>query len=291
MRSRYLPLAGLLLLGAGDALAQQAPPQVLMITREQFKPGNMTAHNKDIPAFYTLFDKAGVGASRLGLLPFSGDQNHLLYIEAYSSYADMEKTATKMDDVFGASAPMQKELDLLTKRSDVLHESQSVMIAVRRSELSYRPLALADVAKSRFLSLNVIRINAGRGPDYAEYSKQWNAAREKAALDEHTTVWQVTSGAPTGTYLLFTYARSLSESDDLRTGMDARNKKINEALGGDAVLKARLKLASEIIAQSSTTLYSFNRGISRPSPEFVTADPSFWKSSQKQVALLDAAKK
>jgi hypothetical protein len=91
--------------------------------------------------------------------------------------------------------------------------------------------------------------------------------------------------------VLFTFMRSLSENDALRAGMDARNKKLDEALGGEAVLKARLKLASEIIAQSSTTLYAFNRGISRPSPEFVTADPSFWKANQKQLALLDPAKK
>ena len=291
MRSRYLPIAGLLLLGAGEALAQQSPPQVLMITREQFKPGNMAAHNKEIPAFYALFEKAGVGASRLGLLPFSGDQNHLLYVEAYPSYAAMETTSTRMDDVFAGSAGLQKEMDTLTKRSDSLHDSQSVMIAVRRNELSYRPLAVDAVAKSRFVNLTVTRVNPGRGPDYADYLKQTNAAREKAGLDEHSTVWSVTSGAQAGTFLVFTWNRSLSETDAARTGMDARTQKLNEALGGDAIVKQRQKLYSEVVAQSTTTLYAFNRGISRPSPEFVAADPSFWKSSQKQVAQLEPAKK
>ncbi len=292
MRSRYLPVVGLLLLGGSEALAQQSPPQVLMITREQFKPGNMAAHNRDIPAFYALFDKASVGASRLGLVPFSGDQNHLLYIEGYASYAEMETTATKMEDVFGGSAALQKEMDVLTKRTDSLHDSQSVMIAVRRNELSYRPLVLDAVAKSRFLNLTVTRVNPGRGPEYADYVRQTNAAREKAGLDEHSTVWSVTSGAATGTFLVFTFNRSLSESDELRTGMDARTKKLNEALGGEAVVKQRQKLLSEIVAQSATTLYAFNRGISRPSPEFVAADPSFWKPKKPlAVAQLEPAKK
>jgi hypothetical protein len=288
MRSRYLPIAGLLLLGAGEALAQQSPPQVLMITREQFKPGNMAAHNKDIPAFYALYDRANVGAARLGLLPFSGDQNHLLYVEGYASYAEMEATATRMEE-FGPAA-LQKELDVLTKRTDALHDSQSVMIAVRRNELSYRPLPVGEVAKSRFLNLAVIRVNPGRATDYADYIKQTNVAREKAGLDEHTTVWVVTSGAPTGTFLVFTFNRSLGDTDGLRTGMAARTQKLSDALGGEAVVKQRQKLLSEVIAQSQTTVYAFNRGISRPSPEFVAADPTFWKPGQKLAQLQPSAK-
>jgi len=291
MRSRYLPVVSLLLLGGSEALAQQSPPQVLMITREQFKPGNMAAHNKDIPTFYALFDKAGVGASRLGLVPFSGDQNHLVYIEAYSNFADMEATGKKMEDVFGGSAVLQREMDALTKRTDSLHDSQSVMIAVRRNELSYRPLTIDAIAKGRFLNYTMTRVNTGRGPDYADYVRQTNAAREKAGLDEHSTVWSVTSGAPTGTFLTFTWNRSLGEVDEFRKSLDARTKKLNEALGGDVVVKQRQKLLSEIVAQSATTVYAVNRGISRPSPEFVTADPIFWKPKQKQMALLEPAKK
>lgn len=290
MRSRCLPVVGLLLLGATEALAQQSPPQVLMITREQFKPGNMTAHNRDIPAFYALFEKAGVGAYRLGLVPFSGDQNHLLYIEAYPSFAEMEATGKKMEATFGGSAALQKEMDALTKRTDSLHDSQSVMIVVRRNELSYRPLTVDAVAKGRFLNYAMTRVNPGRAADYADYVRQTNAAREKANLDEHSTVWQVTSGAPTGTFLTFTWNRSLSEVDEFRKGLDARTKKLNEALGGEVVVKQRQKMLSEIVAQGATTVYAVNREISRPSPEFVTAD-AFWKPKLKQMAQLEPAKK
>jgi len=287
---RDLPVVGLLLLGGTEALAQQSPPQVLMITREQFRPGNMAAHNKDIPAFYALFDRAGVGSSRVGLVPFSGDQNHLLYIEAYTNFAEMEATGKKMEDVFGGSAALQKEMDALTKRTDSLHDSQSVMIAVRRNELSYRPLTVDAIAKGRFLNYSMTRVNPGRATDYADYVRQTNAAREKANLDEHSTVWQVTSGAPTGTFLTFTWNRSLAEVDESRKGADARTKKMNEALGGDVVVKQRQKMISEIVAQGATTVYAVNREISRPSPEFVAADP-FWKPKPKLMAQLEPAKK
>ncbi len=282
MRSRFLPLIGLLLFAGVDALAQQSPVQVLVMTREQFKPGNMAGHNKQIPAFYALFEKAKVGNPRLGLVPLSGDQNNILYFDGYQSYAEMEATTKKMDDTFAGSAALQAEMDALTKQNASLHDSQTAMIAVRRTDLSYRPAMADAVGKARFLNLTTTRANIGRAAAYADYVKQTNAAREKANLDEHSTVWQVTSGAPTGTFLTFVWNRSLAENDALRTGADARTKKLDEALGGPMVVQERLKLISGIVAQGVTTLYAVDRALSRPSPEFIAADPDFWKPIAKK---------
>lgn len=282
MRPRCVPLLGLLLCAGADALAQQSPVQVLVINREQFKPGNMAGHNRHIPAFYALFDKAKVGSPRLGLVPFAGDQNHILYLEGYQTFAEVETTGKKMEETFAGSATLQAELDGLTKLTDSLHDSQTMMIAVRRQDLSYRPLMVDGVAKSRFLSLATTRVNTGRGTAYADYVKQTNAAREKAGLDEHTTVWQVTSGAPAGTFLSFVWYRSLAEIDAARKGTDARTRKLEEALGGPVVVQQRQKMLSENVAQTTLSMYSVNRGISRPSPEFLAADPDFWKPIPKK---------
>ncbi len=285
MRSRCLPLLSLLLFAGADALAQQSPVQVLLITREQFTPGNMAGHNRQVPAFWALFDKAKVGAPRLGLVPFSGDQNNILYLEGYQSFAEVEATRKKGDETFAGSPALQAELDALTKQNDPTHDSQTVMVAVRRTDLSYRPLMVDGVAKARYLNLTTTRVNIGRGPAYADYVKQTNAAREKANLDEHTTVWQVTSGAPAATYLSFVWNRSLAEVDDARRGAEARTRKLDEALGGPMVVQQRQKAISEIVAQTATTVYAVNRGISRPSPEFVTADPDFWKPIAKKEPM------
>ena len=58
--------------------------------------------------------------------------------------------------------------------------------------------------------------------------------------------------------------------------MDARDKKMEDALGGAVVVKQRQKVIADILAQNSTTLYRINPALSRPRPEFVTADPEFW---------------
>lgn len=278
MRLCTLAVPTLFLLSAVPAQAQQAAPTVVLVmTREQFRPGNMPAHNRQIPSFYALFDKAKVGAYRQGLLPLSGDQNHLLYIETHPSYGEWEAVGKRMEEVMGASPALQAEFDALTKANDPLHESQSVMIAVRRAELSYHSRSPAELAKMRYISVNVTRVNVGRGPDYADYIKQTNAAREKLGLNEHSTVFAVSSGAPTGTFLTLSAAASLAESDASMAGGEARTKRMTEALGGDLVVKERQKRISEIVAAGTTTLYSVDRGLSRPSPEFIAADPDFWK--------------
>ena len=259
MRLRNLAVPTLLLMSALPARAQQGPPGVLVMTREQFRPGNMAGHNKLMPSFYALYEKAKVGPYRLGLLPMSGDNNHLVFLESYSSYADMAATRKKVGEVIGATPALQAELDALTKQNGPLHESQTTWIAVRRADLSYRPKATADVAKARYVSLNVTRVNIGRGGDYSDYVKQNNAAREKANLDEHTSVYSVTSGAPAGTFLTFTSTASMAETDAAAAGGDARGKKLTDALGGDVVVKQRQKMNSEIVAASTTTLYSSAR--------------------------------
>ena len=284
MRLRSLAVPTLLLISALPARAQQGPPLVLVMTREQFRPGNMATHNKQIPSFYALFEKAKVGAPRLGVVPVSGDQNHILYLEIHPSYADFEATGKKMDEVMSAAPALQAEMDALTKANDPLHESQTVMMAVRRDDLSYHPRTPAEIGKVRFINLAVTRVNTGRGADYADYIKQANAAREKAHLDEHTSVWQVTSGAPGGTFLTFNSSASMAEADAAYMGGDARAKKVNEALGGEVVVKARQKMFADIVATATTTTYRVDRGISRPAPEYIAADPVFWKPMKPMEA-------
>lgn len=291
MRFSPLPVAAVLLACAGVSAAQESagPPPVLVVTREQFKPGNMPEHNKQIPAFYALFERAKVGTYRLGLFPVSGDLNHLLYLEGYPSYADMEATQKTMDDVMAASPALQAEFAALTAKNDRLHESQTAWIARLRPELSYRPNTRAMTGRARYFSVTTLRVNTGRGPDFVDYVKQTNAAREKANLDEHSSVYQVGTGAPAGTYLLLSTFRSLAEADEAFAGRDAREKKLEEAFGGAVVVRERQKAIAEILAQNTTSLYSIDRTISRPRPEFVTADPDFWKP--KEPAKKEPARK
>ena len=158
LRLTSLSALAVLLACSAGAVAQEmsGPPPVLVVTREQFKPGNMAEHNKQIPAFYALFERAKVGTYRLGLLPVSGDLNHLVYLEGYPSFAEMEATDKKMEDVMAASPALQAEMDALTLRNDRLHESQTVWVARLRSDLSYRPNTREMTGKARYFTATTL---------------------------------------------------------------------------------------------------------------------------------------
>jgi len=152
------------------------------------------------------------------------------------------------------------------------------------------------VAKARYFNMITSRLKPGRGADYTEYTKQLNRAREKAQIaDIHTAVYEVASGSPPGTFVTFFLNRSLAEADDFRKGAEARSKAINEALGGESVVKQRAALAEQIFAPGSgmTTLYSVNRKISQPDPQFAALDPDFWtpKAPAKALAIKKEEKK
>jgi len=289
-------LLGVLLLSAAAAAAQEqtsAPPPVLAIGQEEIKPGSMGAHDKQVASYLALFNRANVGASRLGLVPVSGDDNQVLYLEGYASFADLEATRNKSDEIFAASPVLQAELDALDRQTGPMHATQKTLIAVFRPDLSYRPLGTDAVGKSRYFSVTTNRIKPGRYTAYEEYAKQLNRAREKANLNEHTSVYQVVTGAPLGTFVTFSASRSLSEWDDFGRGMQARNKAIDEALGGDVVAQQRRETAETIFADSRSSLYAFSPKISRPSPQIAAADPDFWspKPAFKALAVKKEIKK
>jgi len=231
-RSTWALLAVSLLSAAAIAAQEQmtGPPPVLAIGLEEINPGSMAAHDKQVVAYTALFNRANAQGHRLGLVPVSGDDNQVVYLQPYASFADLEATRKKTDEVFAASPALQAELDALDRQTGSMHATQKTLIAVYRPDLSYRPVGPAEVGKSRYFTMSTNRIKAGRTNDYEGYVKQYNRAREKANLNEHSAVYQVITGAPSGTFITLGHNRSLTEWDDFTRDMHARNKAIDEAL-------------------------------------------------------------
>lgn len=289
MRVAKTILALSLMLSPLGALAQDqvAAPPVMRITVEEIKPGAMGSHEKQVLSYLALFAKAQVPFSRLGMVPVTGDQNRVVYLEGFPSFAELEASDKKLESTFAAAPALQAELNALDSAGGTFHASQRAMIAVFRADLSYRPLSVDKLAKSRYLSVTTSRIKPGHQPDYEAYVKQLNRARDKAGLDESTAVFVVTTGAPLGTVMTFTASRSLAEWDAFHSGMTARNKALDEALGGEEVVKQRREMAEAIFAESSSALFAFNPRISVPTAQIAAADPDFWtpKVSGKALAM------
>ncbi len=292
-----LPFVAVLAALGGAAVAQEAaaplgPPPVLIINKEEITPGRMAAHEKNAARFVAIQNKANADGHRLGLTPVSGDDNVVLYLEGYGSFEEMEKARQKFDATLAANASLQAEMDQMSQQGADMHASQKTSLAVFRSDLSFRPVRMDDVAKARYFSVATTRLNIGQMPNYEAYTKALNAARDKANANwVQTAVYQLVSGAPANTFVTF---RSLKEWDEITAKMTERNKAIDDALGGEDVVKERRKQAREMIAEVSSALYALTPSISRPSTEFIAYDPDFWKpkpaADVKALAIKKEAK-
>ncbi|HEY7409552.1 MAG TPA: hypothetical protein VII13_02360 [Vicinamibacteria bacterium] len=286
------PLAAVVLLAAAAA-AQDAPgpPPVLSIAREEIKPGQMGPHEKQAARFLAVQGKANAKAFRIGLVPVSGDDNQVVYLEGHPSFAEMEAGQNEFEAAVAASPALSAEMSQIEAGGAAMHASQKRMLAVLRSDLSFRPHRMDEVAKARYVTISRTQVRPGRGPDYVDWIKQLNGAREKANADwVRTVVYQVVSGAPAGTYLTFTANRSLAEWDEATAKLEERAKLIEAALGGDEVVKQRRLALADIVAETVPSLYAMHPGISRPAEQFAAWDQAFWKpqpaaASAKQLAV------
>jgi hypothetical protein len=294
MRRVTLPFVAVLAAFGGLAVAQEAagPPPVLVIAKEEIKPGQMGPHEKNAARFVSIQNKANAETYRLGLTPVSGDDNVVVYLEGYGSFADMEKANKQFEGTLATNPSLRAEMEQMTQQGADMHASQKTSIAVYRSDLSFHPMPMDAVAKSRYFGVSTSHAKMGHAADYEAWVKELNAGREKANADWiHTAVYQVVTGAPAGTFVTFTLYRSLAEWDEIGAKMQERNKAIDAALGGDAVVKERRKQAAENIADTYSALFAMSPAISRPSPTFMAYDPDFWKTKPAAEVKALASKK
>lgn len=274
MRKSFLVFAiTLLASGFSQVNAQPAermgPPPVLLIVREDIKPGKMPAHNAHSASFARMFRQLQTPSYRIALVPVAGSENEVVYITPLSTFKEMEQmqsdTDKKMSVVSGA---MKSELDRLEKEAPDLHAAMRDMFAVYRPELSYEPGV--DIRKMRYFAVTTVRVRPGQEDQYAEYVRNLtNVARDKAKAELHIAAFQVIAGSPTTTYMFFRPMMSLAEYD-LRIG-----PRVREAMSDDQKKKAD-KLAGESVVFSETSVYAFNPQMSYVPKDFAAGDPTFW---------------
>lgn len=261
------------------AQAPQGPPALLKIYREEVKLGKNAAHEKVEMGYVRALSKTGV--TYLGLQSVTGP-NEAWFMERHDSYTALEK----LDQAVEKTPGLLSELAQLDAQDGELRSGGRVIIATQNRGASYRADAVqALLPKARYVQVQIVRVRPGRGPEYLATVRAVNAALEKMKVEQPRGVWNVASGMPGPTYLMFSLRTSLASFDPPATqpGMT-----FAQAMGGQEAAAKNAKTVSEVVLSQETLLFKINPKMSRMTPEVVDADKEFWAPKPKAAAAKKA---
>jgi len=270
--------------GSTTILAQEhppsGPPKVLVIVREEVKPGRGPAHEKVEAAWARAFSKGKYPAHYIAMTSVSGP-NQAWFVEGHDSLASTEQA----EQFIEKNAALKAEIDQIQRQDGELLAGSRSIVAVYREELGYRATGV-NIGQMRYFYVTTVRVRPGHQDDFIEWSKIIRAAHEQANVPEHWAVFQVTLGMPAGTYVIFQPLKSLTEVDAFA---QTHGKAYQDATGDEGRKKLR-ELASAGLLSSETNIFAFSPKMSYVSEETASADPDFW--TPKPVAkTAPAAKK
>ena len=280
----FAPLAFLVsvLPAAAQPAAPPAPPKVLQIFREEVKPGKTAAHEKVEAGWPRAFAKAKWPTYYLAATSVTGP-SEAWFITGYDSYASYE---TDQKNLEKASALFAETQRLSALDGELLTQGRS-MLATYRGDLSYN--TGVDLAKMRYFTITVTRVRPGHDAEFVEARKTVKAAHEKAGLTDPAVIFQVTAGAPSGTYLVLVPRASLEELDRSEA---IHGDAYRQALGGEAGQKRLAEIQSSALISSESNHFAFSPTMSYSSPRMVEGDPAFWTpkpaAAPKPPAAADA---
>lgn len=257
----FLPL---LPLTAQDQAAM-APPKVLVIVRENLKPGKSgTPHEKTESAFVSAFKAAKWPQHYLALDAQTGNPRSLFLI-GYDSFAALEKDvqATQKNTVLSAA------LDRATAADGELLSSYETTTFVYREDQSYH--ANLSLAPMRLFEITRFHVRPGRDKEWQDIVKLYLDNFPKAVPDAHWAVFQEAYGQGGNVYLVFNPMKSLAEVD---SGM-GDEKKFAAVVGEDG-MKRLAELEAAAVDEVQTNIFNFNPRMSYAPDEWIKADPAFW---------------
>ena len=247
--------------------AALAPPKVLLIVRENLKPGKAgTTHEKSESAFVNAFKAAKWPQHYLAVDAQSGNPRSLFLI-GYDSFAALEKDvkATQKNTVLSAA------LDRATVADGELLSSYEVSHFLYREDQSFH--ANLSLAPMRYFEIIRFHVRPGHEGDWDAIVKLYLDNFTKAVPDAHWAVFQEYYGQGGNVYLVFRPMKSLTEVD----ASQSDDKKFADVMGADG-MKRLSDLTAAAVDDVQTNIFTFNPHESYPPPEWIKADPTFWSS-------------
>jgi hypothetical protein len=269
MKKLVLSLLAILVAGTGTfvASAQQSDhPKVLQVTREFTKPYKGGAlHDKTEGAFLKAMASANWPTHYLALSSLTG-KSRSLYLTTYDNFDAWEKDYA----AFSKNATLSAALEHASEADGELLESVDQAAFYFDDDLSYKPSS--DIGHMHYVEATLFHIKPGHGKDWSDLVKLAIETHKKAGSSAHWSLWDLAYGGDGDAYLMLSGDKNLAEIDK---GF-AEGKAFTDALGEEGHKKFR-ELAAAAIASSDSELFAVNPKQSYAKPEWVAADPSFWK--------------
>jgi hypothetical protein len=142
-------------------------------------------------------------------------------------------------------------------------------VALYRPQLSYRAdQAIRAFPKAHYFHVSVFRIRPGTEADFVELIRARRQTLDAINLDRPDIAYQVISGAPSGTYVVFAPLTSLKVLDDALPHLPAYAEPAAKAAG---------KAAAEGDVTREHLLFRVEPSLSWVSDEVAGGDPEFWR--------------
>lgn len=262
-----LPLA--LLVTAPAVLSAQtpAPPanNVLAVFRESVRVGKGTAHDAHEDSWARAV-AAAKGDPFIAMSSLTGP-NEIWYMQAFPNWEAYQKSTDNNRDT-PALAAVDKQYRPM--ESEYLSDSRLMTLRLR-PEMSYG--GPADLPNMKFVSVSRVSVRPGHTWEYEEARRLINEAHTKAGLAEKWGMYEVSSGAPSGTFYIFIARPSLADID---RGPALHGPAYTAALGEDGQKKIAALMGSAVISQQ-TDHFAFTPSQSVAPPEWISANPGYWK--------------
>ena len=269
-----LPLG--LLVAAPVALSSQspAPSGILTVFRESVKVGKGAAHDAHEDSWARAVTAAKGAEPFVAMSSLTGP-NEIWYMQAFPTWDAYQKSTESNR----ANAP-QALVDQKYRPMEAEYLSDSRLMTLRlRPELSYG--GPPDLANMKYVSVTRVLVRPGHNSEYQEARRLINEAHTKAGLVEKWGMYEVSSGAPSGTFYIFISRPSLAEMDQ---GAALHGPAYTAALGGDEGQKKIAALMGSSVISQQTDHFAFTPSQSVAPPEWIAANPGFW--SHKPVAAV-----
>jgi hypothetical protein len=234
------------------------PPAVLRIFREEIKEGKAAAHQKTEAAFMQAAEGAKYPAHILGLTNITGT-SLAVFLEGHPTFASIADSQAALDT---------PEFGKLDSADGELRINQRSILAAYRGDLSYAADKI-NLPKVRFVSIETIRVREGQGQKYVELARVLVRAAEKSSDNQPVATYQVTSGAPDGTFLLLEPMESLKS-------LDEEPKRVQALIQADRNGPQTVREYYETFASNESILFAVDPMMSYVPKEWVAASPDFW---------------